>query len=156
MLNAVTSAPSTAPSLFDLNAELAFSKPDPNRSGAAYLEEFESDASAQVSLREQSWEFGSKPQRTDGVETIFGLSFDLSDAVQLTWQNLVAGADGRAVEIRPQDIDTTFQFAGTGNQFETPLWMTLHADTAGGIVNNRNQSRWHNPRGPTARAGARW
>ena len=144
-LNAVTSTRSTAPSLFDLNAELAFSKPDPNRSGAAYLEEFESDASAQVSLREQSWEFGSKPQRTDGVENIFGLNFDLGDAVQLTWQNLVAGADGRAVEIRPQDIDTTFQFAGTGNQFETPLWMTLHADTAGGIVNNRNQSRWTQP-----------
>jgi hypothetical protein len=144
-LNAVTNKRSTAPSLLDLNAELAFSKPDPNRSGAAYLEEFESDVSAQVPLREQSWEFGSQPQHTDGVEDIFGSTFDLGDAVQLVWQNLVAGPDGRAVEIRPQDIDTTFQFAGTGTQLETPLWVTLHADTAGGIVNNLNQSRWHQP-----------
>jgi hypothetical protein len=131
-----------------VNAEVAFSKPDPNRSGAAYLEEFESDVSAQVSLREQNWEFGSKPQRTDGVENIFGLAFDSADAVQLTWQNLVAGPDGRAVEIRPQDIDTTFQFAGTGTQFETPLWMTLHADTAGGIVDNANRSHWTLPERP--------
>jgi hypothetical protein len=147
-LNALTSAPSVAPSLLDLNAEVAFSKPDPNRSGAAYLEEFESDVSTQVSLREQNWEFGSKPQRTDGVESIFGVAFDPADAVQLTWQNLVAGADGRAVEIRPQDIDTTFQFAGTGTQFETPLWMTLHADTAGGIVDNTNRSHWSLPERP--------
>lgn len=147
-LNALTSTPSVAPSLFDVNAEVAFSKPDPNRSGAAYLEEFESDVSSQVSLREQNWEFGSKPQRTDGVENIFGLTFDPADAVQLTWQNLVAGPDGRAVEIRPQDIDTTFQFAGTGTQFETPLWMTLHADTAGGIVDNNNRSHWTLPERP--------
>lgn len=147
-LNSLTSTRSTAPSLLDINAELAFSRPDPNRSGAAYLEEFESDASEDVQLRENNWEFGSKPQRTDGVEPIFGTAFDIDDAVQLTWQNLVAGSDGKAVEIRPQDIDTTFQFAGNGEQFETPLWITLHADTAGGIVDNQNVSHWSLDRRP--------
>ena len=147
-LNSLTSTPSTAPSLFDLNAEVALSKPDPNRAGAAYLEEFESDVSFQVALREQNWEFGSQPQRTDGVEEIFGLTFDLADAVQLTWQNLVSNGAGGAAEIRPQDIDTTFQFAGTGTQFETPLWIALQPDTAGGIVDRNNVSHWNQPRRP--------
>ncbi len=148
LLNGLTSTRSVAPSLFDLNAELAFSRPDPNRSGSAYLEEFESDVSSQVSMREQNWEFGSVPQRTDGVADIFGGNFDPSDAVQLTWQNLIVGSDGKAIEIRPQDIDTTFQFVGTGTQFETPLWMTLQSDTAGGLVDNQNRLHWRLPERP--------
>ncbi len=145
LLDGVVTSGASAPSLLDLNAELAFSRPDPNRSGAAYLEEFESDASIAVPMREQSWEFGSVPQHTDGLETIFGAQFDPADAVQLVWQNLVAGADGKPVQIRPQDIDTTFRFAGTGTQYETPLFITLHADTAGGLVRNDNSSQWHLP-----------
>ena len=47
-LNSLTSSPTTAPSVLDVNAEIAFSKPDPNRSGEAYLEEFESEAGLQV------------------------------------------------------------------------------------------------------------
>ena len=89
LLNSLTSSPSTAPSLLDVNAEFAFSKPDPNRSGEAYLEEFESEAGLQVPMRESQWEFGSAPESALGLEDIGFAAFDPADAVQLIWQNLV-------------------------------------------------------------------
>jgi hypothetical protein len=150
LMKTLVSGKSQAPSLLDINAELAFSKPDPNRSGAAYLEEFERDDGTPISLREQSWEFGSAPQRSDGVDPAFGFgsAFDPADAVQLTWQNLVPDAAGRPVQYRPQDIDTTVVLAGRGDQFETVMWLALHADTAGGIVQRNNHSEWTQPERP--------
>ncbi len=149
LLNGLTSRPSTAPSLLDVNAEFAFTKPDPNRSGQAYLEEFEGEAGINVSLQESSWEFGSRPQQATGLEDIgFGAGFDLADAVQLTWQNLIPRADGSPVELRPQDIDTLIRIAGRTEDRETVLYATLHADTAGGIVQQNNASRWSQPARP--------
>ena len=146
----ITSAPATAPSRLDVNAELALSRPDPNRSGAAYLEEFEADVGTPLSLAEVAWEFGSVPQTTDGVDPLlgFGAAFDPEDAVQLVWQNLVPDAQGRPFRVRPQDIDTTIITAGRGEQFETALWLTLHADTAGGLVRNDRSSQWTMPARP--------
>ncbi len=143
-VNKLVSTPSSAPSRLDLNGEVAVSKPDPNRSGAAYLEEFERDIGTPISLREQVWEFGSAPQRTDGLSPLlgFGATFDTLDAVQLTWQNLVPDAAFRPVQLRPQDIDSTIVLAGKGDQFETLMWLTFHADTAGGFVQRNNHSSW--------------
>src|SRR4029079_3988321 len=79
-LNRLTSEPTTAPSLLDVNAELAFTKPDPNRSGQAYLEEFEGESGLSISLRESLWEFGSRPQQATGLEDIgFAGGFDPDD-----------------------------------------------------------------------------
>ncbi len=101
-VNKLVTQASTAPSLFDVNAEFAVTKPDPNRSGEAYLEEFEGEAGIAVSLRETQWEFGSRPQQPVGLEDIgFAAGFDRDDAVALTWQNLVPGPDGQALERRP-------------------------------------------------------
>lgn len=150
LLNRLTSAPATAPSLLDINAEFAFTKPDPNRSGQAYLEEFESEAGIPISLRETAWEFGSRPQQADGVEGLgFALGFDRDDAVALTWQNLVPiPGSNQALELRPEDIDTLIRFSGRGERLETPMFLTLHADTAGGVVQRNNQSRWSLPQRP--------
>jgi hypothetical protein len=146
-LNSLTSSPATAPSRLDVNAELAFSRPDANRSGEAYLEEFESDAGIPLSVRETQWEFGSVPQSSAGLESIgFGAGFLPEDAVAFTWQNLIPGAGGNPVELRPQDIDTLIHVAGRAEQPEPVLFMTLHADTAGGIVQSNNASRWSQPR----------
>src|SRR5439155_20338300 len=94
-LGHLTSKPAVAPSLLDVNAEFAFTKPDPNRSGQAYLEEFEGESGLPVSLREAQWEYGSRPQQSTGLEDIgFAGGFDPADAVQLTWQNLIPSADG--------------------------------------------------------------
>jgi hypothetical protein len=151
LLNSLTSAPATAPSLLDLNAEFAFTKPDPNRSGQAYLEEFEAEAGIPISLRETVWEFGSVPQQADGVEDLgFAGGFQREDAVALTWQNLVPVSSGsnQALELRPEDIDTLIRFSGRNERLETPMFLTLHADTAGGVVQRNNHSRWSLPERP--------
>ncbi len=145
-LNRLMPKASTAPSQFDVNAELAFTKPDPNRSGQAYLEEFETDAGVRVSLSENAWGFGSMPQAANGLEDIgFAGGFDREDAVALTWQNLIPTSSGTALELRPEDIDTLIRITRSTDQRETALFMTLHADTAGGIVQRDRTSRWTLP-----------
>jgi hypothetical protein len=147
-LNRLTTSETNAPSVLDLKAEFAFSRPVANRIGEAFLEEFEADASRLISLNEASWEFGSVPQRADGVNLPgFQAGFDSTDAVQLTWQNLVFQG-GQVVEIRPQDIDPNIVILGTGERQETVLYLTLHADTAGGAVQRNNLSRWSLPARP--------
>jgi hypothetical protein len=147
VLNKLVTKEAAAPSQLDINAEFAFTKPDPNRSGQAYLEEFEGEAGVAVSMRETQWEFGSLPQQSLGLEDILGAGgFDREDAVALTWQNLVPGLNGQAQELHPQDIDTLIRVAGRGDEPETIMYMTLHADTAGGIVQRDNSSRWTLPR----------
>jgi hypothetical protein len=146
-LNHLTSKPAIAPSLLDINAEFAFTKPDPNRSGQAYLEEFESDAGLTIPLRESAWEFGSRPQQSAGADDIgFAGGFNVDNAVALTWQNLIPSGDGKALELHPQDIDKLIRLAGRGEEPETIMYLTLHADTAGGIVQRNNHSRWSQPR----------
>ena len=148
-LNRLTSTPATAPSRLELSGELAFSRPDPNRVGVAYLEDFENDAGFQVSLRETVWQYGSVPQEPDGLEDIgFGAGLDSADAVQFTWQNLIPGANGQAVEIKAQDIDDRIRLSNVGDRQETVLYLRFHADTAGGIVQQDNSSLWSQPARP--------
>jgi hypothetical protein len=148
ILSRITSRPATAPSLLDFNGELAFTKPDPNRSGQAYLEEFEADAGVQIPLRESIWEFGSRPADPSGLEEAgFAAGFDLDDAVALVWQNLIPSGGG-ALELRSQDIDTLIRIVGRGDPLETPMFLTLHADTAGGLVQRSGASRWSLPPRP--------
>lgn len=138
-----------APSRLELNAEVAFSKPDPNRSGEATLEEFEADQSIAISLRENAWQFGSQPERSDGAESFgFAAGFDSSSAVQMVWQNLIPDGRGGVVRIRPSDIDTNIALQGSSSTAgaENILYLTFHADTAGGIVGRDNRSRWSQPR----------
>ncbi|HYC33112.1 MAG TPA: cell surface protein SprA, partial [Gemmatimonadales bacterium] len=148
VLGGLVSSPATAPSLLDVNAEFAFTKPDPNRSGEAYLEEFESEAGIQVSLRETQWEYGSAPQDPAGVEDIFPGGFAREDAVAFTWQNLREDAPGSGtpVELRPQDIDPLIRIAGRGEEPEVVMYTTTHPDTAGRIGQFNANSRWIQPR----------
>ena len=150
--NALTTAPATAPSLLDINAEFAFTKPDPSRSGQAYLEEFEAEAGIPISLRETVWGFGSPPQQPTGLEGLgFGGGFDRADAVAVTWQNLIPASSGsnQPVEVRPEDIDSLIHFSGRTDRSETVMYLTFHADTAGGVVQRNNSSRWSLPPRPS-------
>jgi Motility related/secretion protein len=145
-LNKLVTKKAEAPSQFDVNAEFAFSKPDPNRSGQAYLEEFEGEAGVQVSLRETGWEFGSRPQSNLGLEDVVPGGFLDDDAVQLTWQNLATDQNGQVRELRARDIDPLIRVAGQGDNPETVMYAALHADTAGGMVQRNRASRWTLPR----------
>ncbi len=150
-LNSLTSTPATAPSILDINAEFALSRPVANRIGEAYIDEFEEDAGLRISMGEARWAPGSTPNRTDGLSLPgFGVTFDTTDAVQVSWQNLILRG-GAVVQVFPQDIDPGIVIAGTGESQETVLYMTFHADTAGGIVRSDNSSLWSRPQRNAAR-----
>lgn len=145
-LNSVLPSRSQAESFLDFNAEVAFSRPDPNRTGEAYLEEFEGESGIGVPLREPVWEFGSIPTSTEGLPPTLGIGlFERDDAVQLIWQNLIPAPGGGTLQIFPEDIDPNIQTAGQSAVAETVMYLTLHADTAGGVVQRNNTSRWSLP-----------
>ena len=151
LLSGITSRPATAPSTLAINAEFAVTKPDASGSGQAYIEEFEAEAGVPISLAETAWEFGSAPRDGTAVAQFgFAGGFELDDAVALTWQNLVrVSGTNQALEVRPENIDTLIRIAGRGERLETAMFMTLHADTAGGIVQRNNASRWSLPPRPS-------
>ncbi len=140
-------APRNAPSELLLNAEIAMSRPDPNRAHAAFLEEFENDGAIQLLANENAWRPGSRPQDPRGLETLgFANGFDLADAVQLIWQNVIPDATNHALKLSPRDIDTTIKLTASRTPVNEPvLYTTLHADTAGGIVDTISRSHWSLP-----------
>ncbi len=139
----------TAPSQLDIRAEYGVTHPDPNLLGQAYLEDFEGESSIPVSMLTSRWEYSSVPQSTLGVEALgFAGGFDSLWAVQLSWQNLVPGPSGSPIELQPQDIDPTIITNGQGSLNETVLYLTFHADTAGGMVQTNNSSLWSLPAQP--------
>ena len=146
-MNAVATGGATAPSTLDLRGEFAFTAPQINRAGQAYLEEFESGGGTAVSLRESSWGFGSVPDHADGLESIgFAGGLDSADAVQLTWQNLVPNTSGQPAQVRTQDIDSLVRITGGADPIETVLYMALQPDTAGGFVRSNSTLAWTMPR----------
>jgi Motility related/secretion protein len=151
-----------APSFLNVSAEVALSKPSPNRFGQAYLEEFETEAGRFLSLAENSWHWGSVPTSARGAEP-YGVvgAFDAATAAFLTWQGLPFKVTDNTLEpIRflPQQIDPTIRVAGQTQSTEPVLWLTLKADTVLGLANNRPGSprlglpNWVRP----PRSGPRW
>lgn len=148
-LNSFLPSRALGESFLDFNAEVALTRPDPNRTGEAYLEEFEAESGVPVNLRENLWEYGSVPTDALGLPPQLGIGdFDPEDAVQLSWQTLVPAGDGTAVEIFSPDIDPNLQTAGRQTVPETVMYLTLHADTAGGVVQRDGRSRWTQPERP--------
>jgi hypothetical protein len=149
-MNALVVGGTDVPSSLDLEGEFAFTAPQSNRAGEAFLEEFEGEGGLQVNLRENGWGFGSRPQSTAGLEDIpgTGAGLDSADAVQLTWQNLIDNGHGQPIEIRTQDIDSLIRVTGGAKPIETVLYVTMHADTAGGFPGpgTSSKSRWTLPR----------
>ena len=151
LLNGLVSDSAVAPSRLDVNAEVAFTRPDPNRSGSAYLEEFEGGGTLPVSLQERLWGLGSIPQSAAGLESIgFTGGLDSADAVALTWQSLVPDAAGTGVfQLYAKDIDPTVQLNGQAQQQETAMFVSLHPDTAGGLPDSATgRLRWVLPARP--------
>ncbi len=153
-LNRVVTKASTAPSTFRLSGEFAVSRPDPNRSGDAYLEEFEDDHGIRISAGETQWVPGSVPRSAAGLANVLGAQgFDSAGAVQMIWQNLVPNGRDSITQLSPHDIDPTVALTQSSTPtIEPVLWLTLHADSAGGLVDFNNRSHWtqhpaiHRPR----------
>ena len=151
-----------APSFINLSAEMAFSKPQPNSTGQAYLEEFEGQSGRFISLSDVDWHWGSIPTTTRGAEPYgFDGVFDQRFAAFMTWQSvpLTTGKDGVSlVQFLPQEIDPELLFTGATQAPEPVLWLTLKPDTILGLAHTGGDSsiigtpNWVRP--PTG--GPRW
>src|SRR5438477_4440645 len=134
----------TVPSAVTINAEVALSKPSPNRFGQAYIEEFEGGSARSISLADNAWHWGSIPTSVRGVEPL-GIvgAFDTTEAAFLTWQSLPYNvANGRYVPVQflPQQIEPTLPLTGQAQSAEPVLWLMLKPDTVLGLANNRPAS----------------
>ena len=133
-----------APSFLNVSAELAVSKPSPNRFGQAYLEEFESETGRFISLAENVWHWGSVPTSVRGAQP-YGIvgAFDTTNAAFLTWQGLpynVRNGRYEAVQFTSQQIDPTIRLVGQTQTAEPVLWLMLKPDSVLGLANNRPES----------------
>ena len=125
-------------------------QPTANRSGDAYLEQFEDDHSVLLPAAQTRWRPGSVPRSANGLADILPQGFDTTNAVQLVLQNIVqnSGQSG-IVQYAAHDIDNTIAVTQSRvANYEPVLWATLHADTAGGIVDFDNRSHWSQPARP--------
>ena len=150
LVSSITNRTGSSEAFFDINGEFAFTRPDPNRTGQAYLQEFEGVSGSGVSLGAAVWQYGSTPQSTVGLDPSLGFAatFDSADAVQMIWQNLIPGPNGSVVQFFPENIDPNIVTAGRSQVPETVMYLTLHADTAGGVVQQDNRSLWTQPPRP--------
>ncbi len=154
-LDALPLISTTVPSQLRINGEVALSAPNPNRTGAAYVEDFEGLSALGISLTDRLFQFGSEPSSGLGLPPTHlnpTGGFERADAAQVVWQNLVLSGSG-ALQFRPQDIDSTITLVGQGVSYETLLWLTMKPDTVGGLPDPvTGLPRWNRPHTP----GPRW
>jgi len=154
------------PSFINVNAEMAFSKPQPNSTGQAYLEEFESQSGRFISMSDVDWHWGSIPTTTRGAEP-FGFTgeFDQRLAAFLTWQSLPVNCvngdcihnGSTPVQFLPQQIDPEILLTGATQTPEPVLWLMLKPDTILGLAHTTDDStlgtpNWVRP----STGGPRW
>jgi len=154
-LDALPLISTTVPSNITFSGEIATSRPNPNRAGQAYLEEFEGGAFRSLSLIETQWQWGSRPSSGRGLSSPYldplG-GFGDADAVPLVWQNSIQ-IGTEALQFSPRDIDSTIILTGTAREIESVLWLTLKPDTVGGAPDPlTGVARWYRPHTP----GPRW
>ncbi len=156
LVNSIPLVNTDVPSRLDVNVELAMSRPNPNRFGVAYLDDFEQNAAVSISVLERQFKTSSAPLSGRCLPAShLGASgtFELDDAVPLIWQNTVQDANGDRVEFTAQDIDPTIVLTGTGIAAEPVLWLSLKPDTIGGAPDPlTGEPRWYLPHTP----GPRW
>ncbi len=146
LVDALPGVRTDAPSFLTIAAEVAASKPQPNRQGQAYVEEFEHEQGRLLALTETAWHWGSLPCGdprtgcTDGARGAepYGISpagFDVANLAALTWQGLPLSAAG-PVQFLPQQIDPALRTSGQSLAAEPVLWLMLKPDTVLGLASS--------------------
>ncbi len=154
-LDALPLLSTNVPSTLEVSGEIAVSRPNPNRTGQAYLEEFETQSATSIDLNEQKFQLGSRPSSGHGVPATH-LSplgeFDTNDAVTFVWQNAIEKLNGEPFEVSPEEIDSSIVLTGASRPNETLLWMTLKEDSIGGGPDpTTGAPRWIRPSSPSPR-----
>ena len=102
-----------------VEGEIAVSVPDPNRSGDAYLDDFDTGDERVVSVLTNAWNLGSSPAFRTGAETIFPPALDEAYAAPLVWQHtwVERGPAGDSIGVFegyfPGEIDRQIRVTGT-------------------------------------------
>ena len=113
----------------DVAGELAMSAPDPNRTGATYLDDFEATDEIPLSLDHAEWQLGSAPRDATGISVPMG-PFDVDNATQLVWQDRYLQGEQEVGSLTPQEIDEAIRFAGA-RLAERVLYLTMGTGGAG-------------------------
>jgi hypothetical protein len=154
LLNALPLIETDVASRLDIDAEAAVSDPNPNRTGTAYLEDFQGVSSLPVRLTERDFQLGSAPVSGQGLppQYLNAGQFSPTDVVPMVWQNVLRTGSG-TLEFEPREIDSSIVLVGAGVAAEPVLWLTLFPDTVGGAPDpNTGEPRWFLPH----TAGPRW
>ncbi len=155
LLNALPLIETDVASRLTIDGEVALSKPNPNSTGIAYVDDFQGESSLKIRLVDTDFQLGSRPTSGQGIPASHlrpgGEFFEL-DVVPMVWQNAVATSTG-ALTFEPQEIDSTIVTVGQGVSVEPVLWLSMKPDTVGGAPDPRTgRPRWFLPHTP----GPRW
>ncbi|MEX1256598.1 MAG: hypothetical protein WEG36_03160 [Gemmatimonadota bacterium] len=102
-----------------VDGELAASLPDPNRSGDAFLDDFDAGDERVISLLSQGWQLGSAAERRTGAEEGLPMELDEFSAASLVWQHTWVERDAQGDSIGtfegffPAEIDRQINVSGT-------------------------------------------
>ncbi len=130
-----------------VEGEFAVSLPNPNVSGAAYLDDFDSGDERTVSLLSTGWHLGSRPADRTGATQRLPETLDVPSATSLVWQHTwvetspLGDSTGVFEGLFPRsDIDQEINVAGSqtrepglhltfggppGTSFEDPRWRSI-------------------------------
>ena len=153
LLNRLPLVHTDVPSLVTLDAEIATSRPSPNQIGQAWVETFEGGGGSFLPLSESSWQLGSRPASAHGLDLTTGIDpvngFSDADGASLVWQNIIQAGNGNQLLFTSASIDPSIRQQGTGTTYENVLWLALHPDSEGGLLNPvTGAQRWSLPHRP--------
>ena len=106
-------------SSLSIEGEVALSLPDPNRSGDAFLDDFDVGDERTVSLLSNAWFLGSRTNFREGAEDLLPPVLDATTAASLVWQHtyiergVLGDSLGTFDGFFPQEIDRQINVAGT-------------------------------------------
>jgi hypothetical protein len=107
-----------------VDGEIAMSAPNPNRNGAAYLDDFEGADEIGLDLRRQQWRLGSRPNTPEGDDGTLP-PLDASTAARLVWQHDISQDGNVAGSLLPRrDIDNQINVAGNSLP-EPAMWISF-------------------------------
>ena len=120
LLNAVPGLDAGDGSSVRLSGETAFSLPNPNTQGDAYLDDYDGLNARSLSVQSQDWRRGSMPVFRDGAEGVLPPVLSAATVARLTWQHTwideAVGGDSLGVfqGFNPSaDIDQQIRITGS-------------------------------------------
>jgi hypothetical protein len=125
MVGAIPGMRSSRPSSLAVTGELAFSLPNPNRDGFAFLDDFETSDEVSLGLRRADWKLGSAPQAADGDRGTLPFTLDAASALPIVWQHdFLQGGAVRGALLPATHIDRNINIVGEDRP-ETVMWLTF-------------------------------